>query len=125
MKSLLAILFLLSLSTKAESAPIIFICHSGMHYSKLEVVKAYKAMLDEPHLCDNQLLKSEMLNFIGSTESKYKKAWDRNFFRRALIQPTSLSGDKQVIAYVESHSEGIGYVAEFPQGNESIEVCAL
>ena len=81
--------------------------------------------MDEPHLVDNKNLKSELLAFLGVDEHKYKKIWDKQYFRRALLPPAVRDNDADVIEYVSSHSEGIGYVSAAPQGHPEIEVCGL
>jgi hypothetical protein len=128
MKKLTILLFLapvLAISAYtafASEHDIVFICSKGMGYSRGMVEKAFKAQLDEPHLVDNAKLKNTMLEVIGVDAARYKRAWDRNFFRRALNPPVTRDSDAAVIDYVASHGEAIGYVSSVPQ-NANVEVC--
>lgn len=117
-----AVFSFVALSAYAKGDKLIFICHKGLKYSAQNVRRAYRAQLDEPAPVDNKSLKSELLEFLGVDAVKYKKAWDRNFFRRALNSPKSLADDAAVISYVAEHSTGIGYVSK-AVSHPDIEVC--
>ena len=122
---LLLLFGLLSYSPVTQAKELVFICHKGLGYPKLLIKRAYSALLDEPHLVDNKNLKPELLVFLGSDEHKYKKVWDKQYFRRALLPPTVRDTDAEVVEFVSSHPEGVGYVSSAPSGHPEIEVCGL
>ena len=109
--------------SSAFAGDLVFICHKGMNYTKNEVKLAFKGQLDEPHMVDNSTLKSKLLEFVGVDSEHYRKMWNRSFFRRALNQPQTRHSDAEVIDYVASHGEGIGYVSVAPSNNSDVEVC--
>jgi hypothetical protein len=123
--SLLVVLLVVAAGTVAPSAhadDIVFICHKGLHYDRSEVRLAYRGLLDEPHVVDNAALFGGLLKFLGVTSAKYRKLWERNYFRRGLVMPKLKHSDEAVIDFVASHSTGIGYVSAAPN-NPEVEVC--
>ena len=128
MKKLMVSLFLVPFvfgighTALASEQGLVFICSKGLGYSQSMVEKAFKAQLDEPHLVENSKLKPQLLAFLDVDAKKYKKAWDKNFFRRALSPPVVRNDDASVVEYVAAHGEAIGYVSVAPS-NPGIEVC--
>ena len=110
--------------TNAHANSLVFICHKGTHYSKINVEYAFKGYLDEPRPVDNKLLFDDMLKQIGYTPAKYKKIWGKMFFRRALFIPFVKSSDEGVIDWVANNSTGIGYVSKAPN-HPNVEVCGV
>jgi len=104
---------------------LVFICHKGMHYSRIEVIYSFKGYLDEPRPIDNKPLFETMLKYIDYTPEKYRKTWGKMFFRRALFVPKRLDTDAEVIRWVAASYGGIGYVHSAPQGVNDVEVCGL
>lgn len=113
----------LSAPVRAAKPDFVFICHKGLHYNEAEMGFAFKGYLDEPRPVDNRKLKHEMLKYIGYTEAKYKKIWDKMYFRRGLFQPKTLSDDAEVIQWVAASYGGVGYVSSAPSNNPNVEVC--
>lgn len=101
----------------------VFICHKGLHYNEAEMSFAFKGYLDEPRPVDNRKLKREMLKYIGYTEAKYHKIWDKMYFRRGLFQPKTMADDAEVIQWVAASYGGVGYVSQAPANNPNVEVC--
>ena len=107
----------------ASTDGLVFICHKGLNYTQKDVYMTFRGQLDEPHPVDNAALKSKLLTFLNLDAEHYRKTWNRSFFRRALNQPQSKKTDAEVIDYVSSHPEGVGYVASAPSGHQDVEVC--
>ena len=122
-KIIISTFLLLGSAVQTHAADLVFICHKGMGYSEKEMQKTFLAQLDEPHVSDNAALKGKMLAWIHSDEKRYKKTWDRNYFRRALNVPVLKHSDAEVIEFVASHGEGVGYVSAAPVGHDDVEVC--
>jgi hypothetical protein len=104
---------------------LVFICHKGLNYSKVEVMYAFKGYLDEPRPIDNQQLFASMLKTINYTPQKYHKMWEKMYFRRALFVPKVAADDAGVIKWVESNYAGVGYVHAEPKDNPKVEVCGI
>ncbi len=109
-------------TTPAQADDLVFICHKGLRYDAEQVRFAYKGLLDEPRPVDNRILFGSLLSFLHVDAVKYKKMWDRNYFRRGLVAPKLKANDEEVIEYVARRSTGIGYVSVAPN-NPDIEVC--
>ena len=124
-KLFMAVIILGSASFAKADTPLVFICHTGMHYSKAEVGFTYKSFLDEPRPIDNKPLFKAMLNFIGYTPERYKKVWNKMYFRRALFIPRKMDTDQEVIDWVATNDAGVGYVSVAPKNNSNVEVCGL
>ena len=72
---------------------------------------------------NNGPLFSQMLKFIDYSPDRYKKVWNKMYFRRALFIPKKVGTDKEVIDWVGANGTGVGYVSEFPQNNPNVEIC--
>lgn len=103
---------------------LVFICHKGLGYHADTVKKAYGAWLDEPKLVDNRTLLPKLMQYLGVSQEKYRRYWTKNFFRRAINPPQLRDNDEQVVAFVASHDQGVGYVSKRPS-NPDVEVCGL
>ena len=106
-----------------EAQPLVFICHKGLHYSRVEVMYAFKGYLDEPRPVDNKSLFPVMLKEIGYTPEKYDALWKKMYFRRALFMPKMGKNDESTINWVSQNYAGIGYVKKAPLNNPDVEVC--
>ncbi len=112
-----------SAQAKETDSGFTFICHKGLNYTHTEIMYAFKGFLDEPRPIDNQSLFPQMLKEINYTKERYKKNWDKNFFRRALFIPRMVNSDADVIRWVAASYAGIGYVHEAPRNNPNVEAC--
>jgi hypothetical protein len=106
----------------AMADDLIFICHKGFKNSRTEVSRSYRAQFDVPHVTDNLSLKSKMLKVLGMSEEQYSRMWNRFYFRRALNLPVRKKNDAEVIDYVASTPDSIGYISSAPD-NPDVEVC--
>ena len=111
------------LNASAATDELVFVCHTGLNYAKNDVRMAFRGQLDEPHVVDNSSLKPKLLSFLGVDSDRYRKLWNRSFFRRALNQPQTKKSDAEVLEYVASHPEGVGYVSSAPSSVQGVEVC--
>lgn len=105
-----------------KPADLVFICHRGLGYDSNDVRNAYRGLLDEPQPVDNRARFPQMLAFLGATPAVYKKAWERNYFRRGLALPKLKQSDDEVIEYVARRSNAIGYVSAAPN-HPDVQVC--
>lgn len=56
--------------------------------------------------------------FVGKSVKAYKKLWIKNIFKDGAKPPVLLKDDDEVIDYVKSTENAIGYVSEIPEGGD-------
>lgn len=123
MKTKTLFLVLASLFTaNASRADLIYICNKDRSYSFQDLRNVFMGRDESVRPVDNSNLHGQLLSFLNISGAKYRDIWHRNFFRKGMAVPQMKKTDQEVIDFVSSMPDAIGYVSSAPK-DPNVIIC--
>ena len=109
-------------AVSAAQADLVYICNKDRVYAQKDLRNVFFGRDESVRPIDNANLHEQLLTFLEVSGPKYRDVWHRNFFRKGMAIPQMKKTDQEVIDFVGSTPDAIGYVSSTPRDN-NVVVC--